>query len=154
MPRDAHEAFHAAEDARKGAMLPWGRRDGYRFVVVSPLDLGPESVMAPVVMPVESVIVPVGAIVPLVPAAPMPVVSVIAAGPEVSVAASSLPLHPAATSRPPKAARTRRFRVFMVVSLVEGKVSWIAASNGNPRTMPGKSADCSGGLRYSRGLTV
>lgn len=121
MPRDAHEAFPAPEDARKGAMLPWGRRDGYRFVVVSPLDLGPESVMAPVVMPVESVIVPVGAIVPLVPAAPMPVVSVIAAVPEVSVAASSLPLHPAATSRPPKAARARRFRVFMVISLVEGK---------------------------------
>ena len=120
MPSRAHEAFPAPEDARKGAMLPLGRRDGYRFVVVSPLDLGPESVMAPV-MPVESVIVPVGAIAPLVPTVPMPVVSLIAAVPEVSVAASSLPLHPAATSRPPKAARARRFRVFIVISLVEGK---------------------------------
>jgi hypothetical protein len=37
---------------------------------------------------------------------------------------------------------------------LRGKVSQNAASNGNPRTMPGKSADCSAVLCDAGGLTI
>ena len=131
-------------DARKGCHVALGRRYGYLFMVSPIVEV--ESVMVPVVMPVESVIVPVGAMVPVfpvVPAAPIPVVSPIAAVPVLSAPYSSLPLHPAATSRPPKAAMARKFRVFIVFSLVEGESSSDTPPTGNPRTMPGESTDYS-----------